>query len=101
MKTAMCIFALAATCACSTKQDFSCVDQLKTRVPIGASIASAETAAKECGLEYSVDRAGRFLRAVKRGQKKGMTQESRVVVIKFDNLDRVSSVDVKPEFTGP
>jgi hypothetical protein len=62
---------------------------------------AAETAVKECGLEYSIDRFKRVLNAVKRGQKGRMTQESRVVVIKFDELDKVSSLEVRPEFTAP
>jgi hypothetical protein len=57
-------------------------------------------AVKECGMEYSVDKDGKVLRAVKRGGKKGLTQESRVVVIKLDESNRVSAVEIKSEFTG-
>ena len=42
-----------------------------------------------------------FRHAIKRGEKKGMTQENRVVVITFDKSDKVSSIEVKPEYTGP
>jgi hypothetical protein len=101
MRLVVSILALAAMCGCSRTQNFDCVDQLKTRVPIGSSIDAAEMAVKECGLEYSLDRSGRVLHGVKRGAKKGITQESRVVLIKFDDADKVSSVEVKAEFTGP
>src|ERR1700745_439078 len=101
MRAIICILAFAALCGCSRKQDFTCVDQLKTRVPIGAPVDIAEAAVKECGLEYSVDRPGRGLHAVKRGRKKGITQEDRVVEIRFDDSGRVSSVEIRSAFTGP
>ena len=88
-------------CGCSRKQDFSCVEQLEKRVPIGTPVDIAEKVVKECGLEYSLDKPGRVLHAVKRGRKKGVTEESRAVVIRFDESGRVSSVEVKPAFTGP
>ena len=92
---------LAGMCGCSKKADFGCAENLKTRITIGASMDDAEAAVKECGLEYSLDRSGKVLHAVKRGKKKGMTQESRVILITFDQSDKVSSIDVKPEYTGP
>lgn len=98
MRMMFLLMILAALCGCSRKQDFGCADNLKTRVPIGASIDAAEAAIKGCGFEYSLQRSARVLQ---RGEKKGLTQESRAVVIRFDQLDRVSSVEVKPEFTGP
>lgn len=101
MRMMFLLMILAALCGCSRKQDFGCADNLKTRVPIGASIDAAEAAIKGCGFEYSLQRSARVLHAIKRGEKKGLTQESRAVVIRFDQLDRVSSVEVKPEFTGP
>jgi hypothetical protein len=61
------VIVLAGMCGCSRKDDFRCVENLKTRVPIGASMDAAEAAVKECGLEYSLDRSGRVLHAVKRG----------------------------------
>ena len=89
------------TCGCSKRDDFSCAENLQTRISIGVSIDAAEAAVKECGLEYSLDRRGKVLHAIKRSKKKGITQESRVVVITFDQSDKVSSVIVTPQYTGP
>jgi hypothetical protein len=101
MKMISVFLVLAGMCGCSRKEDFSCTENLKTSISIGASMDAAEAAVKDCGLEYSLDRSGKALHAIKRGEKKGLTQESRVVVIRFDQSDRVSSIDIKPEFTGP
>ncbi len=101
MKRIFMFLTLVTMCSCSKKQDFGCVDQLKNHVPIGTTLDAAEAAVRECGMEYSTDTSRRTLHAVKRGEKKGMTQENRVVVIEFDDTGRVSSIDVKPEFTGP
>jgi hypothetical protein len=101
MKLIVILLTLVTMCGCSKKEDLGCADQLKNRVPIGTTLEAAEAAVKECGMEYSTDVSRRILHAVKRGEKKGMTQESRVVVIEFDDTGRVSSIDVKPEFTGP
>jgi len=101
MKPIITLLMLVIMCGCSKKQDFGCVDQLKNRVPIGTTLESAEGAVKECGLEYATDANRKVLHAIKRGDKKGVTQENRIVVIEFDDTGKVSSIDVKPEFTGP
>ncbi len=101
MKLIVVLLTLVIMCGCSKKQDFGCADQLKNRVSIGTTLESAEAAVKECGMEYSTDASRKVLHAIKRGEKKGMTQENRVVVIEFDDTGRVSSIDVKTEFTGP
>jgi hypothetical protein len=101
MKLIVILLTLVTMCGCSKKQDFGCADQLKNRVPIGTTLEAAEAAVKECEIEYSIDSPRKVLHALKRGEKKGMTQENRAVVIQFDEDGRVSSIDVKPEFTGP
>lgn len=101
MKRTIFLLVVMMCIGCSRRSDFTCVEELRTRVPMGASLDAAESAVKECGMEYSVDKAGKVLRAVKRGGKKGLTQESRVVVIKLDESNRVSALEIKSEFTGP
>lgn len=101
MKRTISILALAVMCGCSRKQDFSCVDRLAARLPVGTSGSKAEQALKECGLEYSLDRQARVFHAVVRGRKEGLTREDRVVLIKLDSSENVTWVEVKTEFTGP
>lgn len=88
-------------CGCSRANDFGCVEALKAHVPLGAKIADAETIVKRCGIEYSIDESSRHLRGISRGKPGGMVQESRSVIIKFDQAGNVSSVVVTKEFTGP
>ena len=92
---------LIATCGCSRKDDFACVEQLNSRVAVGASMKDAESAVNRCGVEYYIDPTSNALRGVKRGMTRGLVQESRVVTIKFDHNSRVSSVDITKGFTGP
>ena len=101
MRLTIFLAVLATMFGCSNHQDFGCVDQLKTRVPIGTTLDAAEAAVRACGMESSTDASARILHAVRRGKKKGMTQENRLVVIKFDDAGKVSSIDVRSGFTGP
>jgi len=87
-------------CGCSRTNNFACVEELKSHVPIGAKIADAETAAKSCGIDYSVDASSRTLSGISRGKAGGIVQESRSLIIKFDLVGNVSSVVVTKEFTG-
>jgi hypothetical protein len=45
---------------CQGKDGFGCLDHLKAPVPAGTSVDLAETAIKECRLEYSLDRSGKI-----------------------------------------
>jgi hypothetical protein len=100
MKLFVSVLMMVAMCGCSEKQDFSCVDHLAALIPPGTSATKAEQTLKECNLEYSIDKQERVFHAIKRGKANWLAREDRVVVVKLDSADSVTSVEIKREFTG-
>jgi hypothetical protein len=105
MKVLVFVIAFFGLTGCMENKDSSekIHQRLQKQLPVGASREQANRALTAEGFEHSWFNDERLIRAVRRNLKgsNAVVKEGLSVVIRFDEQERIKSVEAKPVLTGP